>query len=278
MIVSIVTPTFNRLDMLKRCVGSVRGQSGVAYEHIIQDGGSTDGTEAWLSGQPDLHGHVEPDEGMYHAINKGWSKASGDILSWLNSDEQYLPGTLATVSDAFQNNPQVDFILGHYIVAKDDGSPIATRRERRLSKLYISNSFLNAASCTLFFRRQLWDEGLIRLDERYRYAADMDMVLRIIQSGARYLCIDRYLSVFTFDGSNLSCHPQMLSETATIRRQHGGFQSDLARNAIICCRGIERLVSGSYRSASVTYDYAVDETPVYRRFSASAVPFFYRTR
>lgn len=275
---SIVTPTLNRLEALKRCVGSVRGQGAVQYEHVVQDGVSTDGTADWLSIQRDLHVSVEKDSGMYNAINNGWSRSSGDILSWLNSDEQYLPGTLATVSEAFQANPDIDFIIGYYIVVGNDGRPIAARRDVRLSPIYITNTFLNAASCTCFFHRRLWDEGYIRLDERYRYASDMDMILRLIKAGKRYISIERYLSLFTYHGSNLSCHRQMLEETAQVRHEHGGFRSPMVRSAVRCCRSVERLFSGVYKSRPISFDYATDETPVYRRISAAAVPFFYQTQ
>lgn len=274
---SIVTPTHNSLPQLRRCVGSLRAQSEIEYQHIIQDAESTDGTEQWLSGQGDIEGYVERDHGMYDAINKGWSRASGDILSWLNSDEQYLPGTLEKVAEAFEAHPEIDFVQGHFIVVDGQGRPIAARREIRLSRLYIANTFLNAASCTLFFRRSMWDEGLLRLDTRYRYAADMDLMLRILRTGKRYHRLEEYLSLFTYDGSNLSCHREMLEETARIQREHGGSPFSLIRHAVRGCRNIERLLRGSYRADYIAYDYATDEIPAHRRFSQSGVSFFYKT-
>lgn len=275
---SIVTPTRNALDKLKRCVGSVRGQQGVDYEHIIQDACSTDGTVEWIRAQHYVVPCVEKDNGMYDAINRGWSKASGDIYAWLNSDEQYLPGTLMTVSRIFECYPTVDFVRGHTIVVDGEGAAIAARRDIRLSKLYISNSFLNTYSCTLFFRKALWDEGLIRFDEKYRYAADMEMLLRLLQADKRYFYIDKYLALFTFDGSNLSCHQEMLDETADVQRRYGGSSQPVVRKALMVCRYVERLLAGSYRKRSIDYDYATDEIPTYRHISAKAVLGSYKTR
>lgn len=275
---SIVTPTYNCLTKLKSCIGSVRGQQHASYQHIIQDGASTDGTIEWLQAQKDLETYSEHDGGMYDAINRGWSRASGEILCWLNSDEQYLPGTLEAVYKIFSRHPEVDFVRGHYIVVDNQGMPIAARREIRLSKVYISNTFLNTASCTLFFRRSLWDEGIIQLDDRYRYAADMDMVLRLIIAGKRDFYMNRYLSLFGIDGSNLSCHPAMLDETSDLQTRYGGFRLAALRSAVKCCRNIERLISGSYRRASIAYDYADDDIPTYRRVAAQSIPFAYRTR
>lgn len=148
---SVITPTRNAIDKLKRCVGSVRGQTGVAIEHIIQDACSTDGTPDWLAAQPDVLARSEPDAGMYDAINRGWGRASGDIFSWLNSDEQYLPGTLEKVAGVFERNPDVDLIYGDALVVDATGNLLAARREIRLSRTYIANSFLNAFHAPRFF-------------------------------------------------------------------------------------------------------------------------------
>ena len=127
---SVVTPTRNALDKLKRCVGSVRGQTGVEIEHIVQDACSTDGTPEWLAGQADLLARSEQDAGMYDAINRGWGRATGDILSWLNSDEQYLPGTLEKVAGVFARNPEIDLIYGDALVVDAAGDLRAMRVRR----------------------------------------------------------------------------------------------------------------------------------------------------
>jgi glycosyltransferase involved in cell wall biosynthesis len=275
---SVATPTKNALESLKQCVGSVRGQRGVDCEHIIQDGCSTDGTGEWIRSQGDLVACVEADLGMYDAINRAWSKASGQVLAWLNSDEQYLPGTLSAVAQVFAEHPGVDFVRGNTIIVDPDGWPIAARREIRLSHRYIANTFLNAYSCSLFFRRSLWEEGLLRFDERYRYAGDMEMVLRLLGAGKHSLHVGQYLALFTFDGDNLSCHPQMLDETHDVQRLYGGAASATVRRAITVCRYVERLLNGCYRKVAIAYDYALDDRPTYRRVMAASVPGRYRTR
>ncbi len=275
---SVITPTKNNLNKLRRCIGSVRGQSGVEIEHFIQDACSTDGTTEWLSNQNDLSWASENDNGMYDAINRGWKRANGDILSWLNSDEQYLPGTLQKVSNFFQSHPDVDFIYGDTIVVDGNGSPIAARREIRLSIIYIANSFLNAFSCTTFFRRRLLDKGILRLDDRYKYAADMDLILRLLRLGKRFAKLTDYLSTFTVDGSNMSRHPEILEETTEIQRRYGGFKPLIMRRMIMMGRYIERLVSGSYRRMDVQYNFAMDEVPHYCNMRGHAVPGSFRIR
>ncbi len=91
MKVSVVTPSYNMLDYLKRCHKSVADQRGVDVEHIVVDGLSTDGTKEFLESQASIHAIIERDQGMYDAVNKGLLTARGEIMSYLNCDEQYLP-------------------------------------------------------------------------------------------------------------------------------------------------------------------------------------------
>lgn len=263
MLCSVVTPTRNCLQYVKRCVGSVRGQRGAAYEHIFKDADSTDGTKEWLTRQKDLRVLSGRDGGMYDAINQGWCVAKGDILSWLNADEQYLPGTLERVTEIFARRPELDFVYGDVIVVDTSGRPIAARREIPLRSLYIRNSFLNAYSCGMFFRRRLLDSGDLRLDTSYRYAADMDLILRLLKGRSTYLHVAEYWSLFGVDGNNLSTHSGMAAETNRIYREFGGFRSHALRRAVVLLRYAERLVSGSYLSRTVRYRYAVDEAPNY---------------
>lgn len=274
---SVITPTRNALDKLKRCVGSVRGQSGATVEHIVQDACSTDGTAAWLAAQRDLKAVSEGDSGMYDAINRGWRRADGDVLSWLNSDEQYLPGTLEVVGRYFEQFPEVDFVYGDALIIDGQGALLAARREIRLSRRYIANAFLNAYSCTMFFRRRLWDRGLLPLDTSFRYAADMDLVLRLLEAGATYRKLPKYLSAFTMDGTNLSCDPRMTEETAQIQRRFGAFSSPAMRRVVTLGRYVERLLTGSYRRVDVTYEFAADDQPKYRTVNGRGVSGSYQT-
>ncbi len=91
--ISIVTPSFRPGPWLRLCMASVADQEAVTFEHIIQDAGSDDGTLDWLRAEPQVRTFVEKDGGMYDAINRGLQRATGDIVAYLNCDEQYLPGT-----------------------------------------------------------------------------------------------------------------------------------------------------------------------------------------
>ena len=266
---SVATPTRNSLDKLKRCVGSVRGQTEVSVEHIIQDAQSTDGTPDWLANQQGLIAFSESDKGMYDAINKAWGHASGEFLSWLNSDEQYLPGTLAKVQAYFDANPEVDIVFGNYIVTNSTGKPIALRREIPFRTIYVTNSFLNMQSATIFFRSHLWDSKKLQLDDKYRYAADKDLILRLAKEKIKIKHIPDYLSIFEIDGTNLSTHSEMHVESEHIRLKFGAFKLKTLRKFILIFRRIERLKIGAYCKNNITFKYATNEIPEYKLISGS---------
>ena len=276
---SIVTPSFNRIDAISRAIGSVAGQNGIVREHIVQDNRSTDGTAEFLAdfeanssllraNSYTFSYESENDKGMYDAINRGWSRASGDILSWLNCDEQYLPGTLGKVQAIFNKHPDVGVVYGNAIIVDAAGSAISARREIPMDRRMIANTFLNIFSCATFFRRSLWDRNLLRLDNSYRYAADMELVLRLLREGVRTHYLDDYLSLFQADESNLSRHGGMQRETVKVQELYGA-SSVVFRKFMRLQRWGKRLFRGCYLSQRIEYEYALDEVPNYRPFKAT---------
>lgn len=268
---SVATPTHNDLHKLRRCVGSVRGQQGVSVEHLVQDAQSSDGTAAWLASQPGLLARSEPDAGMYDAIGRAWARSRGEFLSWLNADEQYLPGALAQVARHFDAHPSVQVLFADHIVCDAAGQPVALRREIPFRAAYVRNSFLYAQSCTLFFRRELFEEGSLRFDTRLRYAADKDLLLSLAERGVRIVHLPVYLALFGIDGSNLSTHEGMWREAEQVRVRHGALRSKVLRQAVLAGRRVERLLRGAYLPRPISYAFAVDEGPHYRQVQAAAV-------
>jgi glycosyltransferase involved in cell wall biosynthesis len=269
---SIATPTRNALSLLKRCVGSVRGQKGISYEHLIQDAVSTDGTREWLREQAGAGFVSERDGGMYDAINRAWARSRGRILSWLNSDEQYLPGTLDYVAKAFEDDPSADVIWGNVIIVDAQGKPIALRREIPFRSTYVKNNFLYVLSCAAFFRRSLFDQGQLLFEAQYRFSGDMDMMLRLARSGAVIRHVPKYLSLFGNDGGNLSNDSTgVYRELELVRKAHGAVKSHRLRSFILLGRRLERLAIGAYRKEPITYLYATDERPKYIEVTATDV-------
>ncbi len=270
---SVVTPTLNGGSRLRACVGSVRAQAGqdVDVDHLIQDGGSSDGSAEWALAQPDLCVESRPDAGMYDALNRGFSRAGGDIVSWLNSDEQYLPGALEAVAARFRSDPSADLVYGDAILVAPGGEPLAARREIPLRLAYLLNGPTYAISCTLFFRRRLLDEGMLQFDSTYRIVGDTDVILRLLQRGCRASKVDRYIGLFGVTGHNLSTHPDFAEEAERVRREHGAFTSQTFRRVVLAGRLAEKLLRGAYRTVDLDYEYAIDEVPNRRRIQAAGV-------
>lgn len=270
---TVITPVRNGLPALHRCVGSVRGQAGVELEHIVRDGASTDGTARWLSSQQDLVSTTEADSGMYDAINKGLAQGSGQVISWLNADEQYLPGALDRVSAYLSANPAVDVVFGDFIVVDALGNPLAARRALPARLSYLLSGPLYTTSCTMFFRRHLKETGELVFDPSHRYVGDIDLVLRLLKSGARFGYMPGYLSTFEVNDANLSGHRQAIVEMADVYRVHRQGLASAVPSVLRAARWLEKLARGCYKADHVRYDFALTAEPSYRHLDVRRVGF-----
>jgi glycosyltransferase involved in cell wall biosynthesis len=201
--ISVVTPSLNMLSYLERCVASVADQEGVRIEHLVMDGGSRDGTVEWLTAQPSLVSEVRGDNGMYDAVNRGFLRARGHIIAHLNCDEQYLPGTLATVVKYFQTHPEVDVLFGDTLTVRPDGSLVAYRKTIRPVRPVLLLPPLYVPTAATFFRRKLVEDGVL-YDDSYKIIADLAWVVRLLHEGYRLAHIRRYFATFTMTGVNRS--------------------------------------------------------------------------
>ena len=201
MLFSIITPSFRQLDWLGLCASSLADQ-GVQVEHLLQDAGSP-GIEAWREAHPQVRVTVEPDAGMYDAINRGLRRARGDICAYLNCDEQYLPGALRRVGDFFDQHPEVDVVFGAAIVADSALRPLAYRRVVAPLRWHTRLRPLGVLTCTTFFRRKVVDDGVL-FDPAWKIIGDKAWILSLLDRGYRSAVLNEPLAVFAFTGANLS--------------------------------------------------------------------------
>lgn len=185
MKVSVVTPSFNQAAFIGRTLASVAAQQGVELEHRVYDGGSSDGTVAILEAAGrSVRWVSERDAGQADAVNRGLREADGEVIGWLNSDDVYYPGALATVVRYLEAHPDVDVAYGaaDHIDADDrviEPYPVEPWSFERLKE----RSFI-CQPAAFFRRRVLARHGV--LDSSLRYCMDYEYWLRLGRGGARF--------------------------------------------------------------------------------------------
>jgi glycosyltransferase involved in cell wall biosynthesis len=213
--VSITTPSWNQGRFLEETIRSVLGQEGnFAIDYILVDGGSTDDSVAIIKKYESLllrrewpvrchdirfRWLSERDDGQSDAINKGLRMSTGEILGWLNSDDTYAPGALATVCEAFAQDPSNDVVYGKTYYVDESGSRLGHYPTENFSRerLAVVNFICQPST---FFRRSALDR-VGYLDANLRYVMDYELWIRM-SSQCRFQHIDRVLSSYRLHGES----------------------------------------------------------------------------
>jgi glycosyltransferase involved in cell wall biosynthesis len=257
---SIVTPALNGAATIEQTLASVRNQRAVDVEHLVVDGGSTDGTLEILKAEPDVRWISEPDRGLSDAMNKGIRMARGDVIGWLNADDVYLPGILERVSDAMRARPYARWLTGRCIIIDGEGAEIrravtaykSALIHRYRFGLHLTHNFV--CSPATFVRRAAFDEvGFF--DERFRYSMDYDLWLRLGRLQPPIVLEDPPLAAFRMTENSLSMSgfERQFEEHAQNAREHGaGHPLSVGANEVLS-RGIViayKAMRGLRRSAA----------------------------
>ena len=269
--ISIVTPSLRQLNWLRLCAASVADQQGVAHEHIIQDAGTGPELEAWARANPRLTVSVEKDEGMYDAINRGLHKARGDICSYLNCDEQLLPGALARVASFFETHADVDVLFGDAILVDDRGNPISYRRTVPPKFSHVRYAHLNTPTCATFFRRRLLDRGFF-FEPEWKVIGDQVWIENLLQAGIRMATLGEPLAVFAFTGANLGS-TQASQDEAVRRRGDRALSGKFQKLAAVVSHRIRKLFAGAYKRRSIDIEIYTPESPHFRQRKYATVGF-----
>ena len=191
--ISIVTPSFNQAQFLERTILSVLNQNYPDLEFIIIDGGSTDGSvEIIRKYERSLAYWVsERDAGQSDALNKGFARATGEIVGWQNSDDIYLPGACRDAADALQRYPDVDVVFGNRLDIDGDDKITGETRFTPFSVIGYWYDGMSLSTQSTFWRRSLFSKvGMI--DPSYDVAMDYEFFLRAALRGARFKHVRRY--------------------------------------------------------------------------------------
>ncbi len=222
---SVVTPSFNQGRFIRATIESVLSQDYPNVEYIIMDGGSTDETASVVKDYSSRLTFIsEKDRGQAHAINKGFRMARGNVLSWLNSDDLFLPGMIRAVVDGFKDDPNAGAVYGEgYLIdvsGQITGRFPSTEPFNLWKLVYLSDYVLQQ---TVGFRRAVLDE-VGYLDENLHYVMDWDILIRIaVRYPLKYVpgylgCLREYPEAKSFAGGG-----RRIRELRNMLRRHTGM-------------------------------------------------------
>lgn len=241
--ITVVTPTYNAAATIEQTLASIQSQGYERLEHVVVDGGSTDGTLEILEREQAvgrLRFVSESDDGLSDAFNKGVAMATGDVIGWLNADDLYEPGALEAVGSALAAAPEREWAVGRCRIIGEDGREsrkfVTAYKNfllRRFSfRLHLTNNFVSSPAT--FVRRAVLDE-IGALDTRFKYSADYDLWLRLGRRG-KPLYVDADVARFRMGEGSLSItgFEHQFAEHAQNARENGaGHRVAVAINAVL---------------------------------------------
>ena len=234
--ISVVTVVYNSAALIENTVKSIINQSYSHIEYIVVDGGSTDGTIDILNRYKKNISTLisEPDRGIYDAMNKGISLATGDFVVFINSGDKF---SSPDILEKIFTNPdaaQADVIYGDTDITDSDGNIIHSRRHRPPETLDWKSFKRGMLVCHQSFiaRRNLIDS----YDLTYRYAADFDWCIRILKKSKSVHNSRQVISLFLEGGQTRKTIVPGLKERFRIMRHHYGLLSAIFWNIILGVR------------------------------------------
>jgi glycosyltransferase involved in cell wall biosynthesis len=221
--VSIVTPSFNHAAFLEATIRSVLDQNYTGLQYVVMDGGSTDGSVEILRKYADrLQWTSEKDAGQADAIRRGFERASGEVIAWLNSDDCYKPGCIEAAASYLADHPEVALVYGDAEFIRPDGStlcpcantePFSRHRLRHYSDYIVQPS--------AFFRRSAY-EAVGGIDASLHWAMDYDLWLKLAEK-YDFAYVPQCWSQYRWLGDNKSAAGSWgrIEEVRRVTRKHG---------------------------------------------------------
>lgn len=208
--ISIVTPSFNQKIFLEQTIKSVLCQGYPNLEYVIIDGGSNDGSvEVIRNNEKHLTYWVsEKDEGHGHALNKGFSHTTGEIMGWINSDDMYTPWAFEVVSEIFSSFPHVMWIVGFNSWWNRNGAMTAASRVPKNIFDFLLGKYQWIQQESVFWRRELWERAGGYINQDYKFMVDGELWTRFFLSEPLYT-VDCILGGYRSYSDNRASHHRL---------------------------------------------------------------------
>jgi glycosyltransferase involved in cell wall biosynthesis len=191
---SVITACLNRADFIETAIQSVLSQNFADFEHIIIDGGSTDGTLEVLKKYPHLRVYSEPDYGVYDAFNKGIRLATGQVINFLNSDDRWGKVPMIEIKSQFIQSPELEAVItdaGKYKIDPDgDWIRIYYQSALKSSMQFLTQSKLTGPAINAWFIHRILFDRIGMFDTNYKIAADVEFCIRALIQNMKFLSID----------------------------------------------------------------------------------------
>jgi glycosyltransferase involved in cell wall biosynthesis len=234
---TVITATYNRASFLPRCIESVASQSYPHKEHLIIDGGSTDGTipllKAYAAKYPHIRWLSEKDNGISSALNKGLAIAGGDAIGVIGDDDFYAPEVFGIIAQEFERNEDVAVVTGDCDFIHNDDSVIKTQKASYTCRKDLIQGWLywgkriKIAAPSTFIRKRVIDE-VGGFDEADLYAMDYHHWLKITKRFPNIRTVDRVFASFRLDQGTISfgSNNEQWQEMLTISKKHWGSKTN----------------------------------------------------
>lgn len=276
MKISVITASFNQARFIGRTLRSVAQQTRVEVEHIVLDPGSSDGSIDIIREHALAHPSVrfiqEPDSGQVDAINKGFKHSTGEVLTWLNSDDYYVDTeVLSKVAAAFSADPDVMVVYGKGIYVDDQGQYIKDAYVNSAEQSFQRNlsHSIGILQPALFMRRSAW-ELVGGLDEHYNLSLDYEYWLRLAFKGARFKFLDLKIAAATLHSNSKTVgqRGKQYAEICKLMVQYYGFVKSawLQRYADFLVNGADGIVASSEGASPAAAEAA---SHLFRRYNAT---------
>jgi glycosyltransferase involved in cell wall biosynthesis len=251
--ITVVTPSYNQAAFLDQTIRSVLGQREHVHEYFVVDGGSGDESVAtirrhaaridwWVS---------EKDRGQADAIRKGFERATGDVLCWLNSDDVYLPGALESARRAFDEHPEWDALTAYHVRMDAQSRIISAHRIGRQTARRARWGIHPVNQQTCFFRRSIY-ERVGGIDLSLHCVLDTEMWLRMFDAGSTWGLVPRYLAGFRQHpaAKGSSWLELYAKEEQMLREKHARYCAPTAKHYLgLTAYRLGQIVSGRHLRA-----------------------------